>query len=372
MRIALLSTSAVPVPPHGYGGTELVVAELAKSLARAGHRVTVFATGDSHPEAELRWHLPSHVWPPSDMVELRHVAFAWRSIQKEESPFDVVHVHQAPAVSFSVVCPTPTVLTLHHDRVDELTELYAAFRDVSYVAISRRQAELVPELAIRHVVYHGLDVDQYPAGDGAGGWLAFLGRFASEKGAHLAIDAALSSSVPLRMGGKPHWVNERYFDEQVKPRLARGQAGGRVTWLGEVAFEAKCELLRGAIATLFPIDWEEPFGLVMVESMLVGTPVVSFARGAAPEIVDDGVTGFVVRDLREMIDRIGRVGSIDRARCRERARERFSSRRMAREYERVYEDAVARKHPSTGSRSRDDWSARATRGPLTCRAQTRR
>jgi glycosyltransferase involved in cell wall biosynthesis len=360
MRIALLSTSAIPTPPRGYGGTELVIAELAKSLSRAGHGVTVFATGDSHPEAELRWRFASAVWPPCDTVELRHVAYAWRSIHKEEPPFDVVHVHHSAAVSFSAVCPTPTVLTLHHDRVDKLTEYYADFRDVSYVAISRRQAELVPELAIRHVVHHGLDLDQYPPGDGAGGWLAFLGRFAPEKGVHLAIDAALASGVPLRMGGTPHWVNERYFDAEVKPRLARGMAGDLVTWLGEVAFAAKCNLLRGARATLFPIAWEEPFGLVMVESMLVGTPVIAFARGAAPEVVEDGVTGFVVRDVREMVDRIGCVGSIDRARCRARARERFGSRRMTRDYERVYEEAVARKrHPAGRDRTTNGESALA-------------
>jgi glycosyltransferase involved in cell wall biosynthesis len=370
MRIALLSTSTVPVPPHGYGGTELVVAELAKCLSRAGHRVTVFAPGDSHPEAELRWHLPASVWPPSDTVELRHLAYAWRSIHKEDPPFDVAHVHHWWAVAFSAVCSTPTIHTLHHDRVDAVTEYYGDFRDVSYVAISRRQAELVPELSIRHVIHHGLDIDLYPAGDGAGGWLAFLGRFAPEKGAHLALDAAFASGVPLRMGGKPHWVNERYFEQEVSPRLTR--AGDRVTWLGEVASRAKCDLLRGARATLFPIEWEEPFGLVMVESMLVGTPVISFARGAAPEVVEDGVTGFVVRDLPEMVDRIGRVGSIDRARCRARARERFSSRRMARDYERVYEEAVARKHPSAGSRANDEWGARANGGPLTYRAQTRR
>jgi glycosyltransferase involved in cell wall biosynthesis len=348
MRIALVSTSAVPAPPRGYGGTELVIAELAKCLSRAGHRVTVFATGDSRPDAELRWHIAASVWPPCDTVELRHAAYAWRSIHREEPPFDVAHVHHSSAVAFSVVCATPTVLTLHHDRVDKLTEYYADFRDVSYVAISRRQAELVPELAVRHVIHHGLDVDQYPAGDGAGGWIAFLGRFAPEKGVHLAIDAALASRVPLRMGGKPHWVNEGYFDEEVRPRLARAEAAGLVTWLGEVGFEAKRDLLRGARATVFPIEWEEPFGLVMIESMLVGTPVISFARGAAPEVVEEGVTGFVVRDVREMVDRIGRVGSIDRARCRARARERFSSRRMARDYERVYEEAVARRRHSTG------------------------
>lgn len=349
MRVALLSTCAVSVPPRAYGGTELVIAELAKTLTRLGHDVTVFATGDSSPQGELRWHFPRPVWPPNDMAELRHAALSWRSICAEDPPFDIVHVHQAPAVAFSAVCQdAPTVLTLHHDRVDKLVEYYAEFNEVTYVAISQRQADLVPELDVRHVVLHGLDLDLYPEGKG-GGWLAFIGRFAPEKAPDVAIDVALATGIPLRMGGKPHWVNGEYFDGEVKPRLA--QASELVRWEGEVTFAPKLEMLRGAKATLFPVQWEEPFGLVMIESMLVGTPVVAFSRGAAPEVVEDGVTGYLVRNKEEMIDRVRRIDGIDRAQCRWRARERFGSMRMARDYLRVYEQA-AKTH-----RERRDWTA---------------
>ncbi len=338
MRIALLSTCAVSVPPRAYGGTELVIAELAKMLTRLGHDVTVYATGDSNPEADLRWHFRSPVWPPNDMVELRHSAFAWKSICEEDPPFDVVHAHHAPAIAFSVVGQVPTVLTLHHDRVDRLVPYYGDFRAVAYVAISRRQADLVPEMAVRHVVHHGLDPDLYQAGDGRGGWAAFVGRLAPEKGPDVAIDAAMQANVPLHIGGRPHWVNEAYFESEIAPRLAR--AGRLVTWHGEVSFAPKLEILRGARVTLFPLRWEEPFGLAMIESMLVGTPVVAFARGAAPEIVEEGVTGFLVHDAAQMVDRIRRAGNLDRVRCRERARERWSSLRMARDYERVYAQVV--------------------------------
>jgi glycosyltransferase involved in cell wall biosynthesis len=339
MRIALLSTCAVSVPPSSYGGTELIVGELARSLKRNGHDVTVFATGDSVPEAELRALFPAAVWPPDDMAELRHAAFSWSSICAEDPPFDVVHAHHPYGIAFSTVGSVPTVVTMHHQRTKRLVDYYRDFPDAVPVAVSRSQADAVPELGIETVVHHGLDVDCYDAGRGAGGWLAFVGRLAPEKGPDIAIDVATAVGVPLRMGGKPHWADGAFFDRAIRPRLERA-ARGFVRWEGEVTFEPKLEILRGARATLFPIGWDEPFGLVMIESMLVGTPVVAFARGAAPEIVDDGVTGFLVRDCDEMIDRVRRIGTIDRARCRARARERYDAMRMARDYERVYARAI--------------------------------
>ena len=338
MRIALLSTCAVAVPPKAYGGTELITAELAKSLVTLGHDVTVYATGDSHPAGTLRYRFPRPVWPPDDLAELRHAAFAWHHIAAHQPAFDVVHTHQAPSLAFAAMFPAPTVLTIHHARETSLLDFYLDFPDVHYVAISRSQADLVPEMNVQSVVHHGLDASLYRPGTGDGGYCAFLGRLAEEKGPHVAIDAAMRAGVPLQIGGKPHAPDQSFFDREVKPRLDR--AGARVTWLGEVSHAPKTELLRGARALLFPIDWEEPFGLVMIEAMLVGTPVIAFGRGSVPEVIEEGVTGFVVRDAEAMAARLAQIGTFDRKRCRARAEERWSSLRMARDYVAVYERAM--------------------------------
>ena len=338
MRIALLSTCAVAVPPASYGGTELITAELAKALVRLGHDVTVYATGDSKPAGELRYRFTRPVWPPDDLAELRHAAFAWSDVMAErERPFDVVHAHQAPSLAFAALFPLPTVLTVHHARDESLLDFYLDFPGIRYVAISRHQADLVPEMHVDDVVHHGLDLSLYEAGDGEGDFCLFLGRLASEKAPHHAIDAARMADVPLKIAGKPHWKDEAYFDREVKPRLAEGRG---VEWVGEVSHEPKVALLRRARALLFPIDWEEPFGLVMIEAMLVGTPVIAFARGSVPEIVEEGVTGFVVRDVDEMAKRLRSIGSFDRKKCRARAEQRWSSARMAKEYVEVYQSAM--------------------------------
>jgi len=354
MRIALISTCAVSVPPRAYGGTELIIAELAKRLTQLGHDVTTFATGDSAPAGRLEWLFDRPTWPPTDRAEFRHAAAAWRHIARAPNAFDVVHAHQSQSLAFaSLVHSVPTVYTLHHHRDESLIAMYRDFPDVAYVAVSRRQADLVPEVAIEDVILHGIDSDLFELGAGDQGFVAFLGRFAAEKGPHAAIDAARRARVPLRMGGGVHPPDREYFEREVRPRLADSRGG--VQWLGELSFIPKVALLRGARALLFPIDWEEPFGLVMIESMLVGTPVIGFPRGSVPEVVEEGVTGFIVRDEVEMAARIQRLDGFDRRRCRERARERWSSLRMAQEHETLYErllqrSARARLHSGVGDR----------------------
>ena len=205
--------------------------------------------------------------------------------------------------------------------------------DAALVAISSRQAELHPELLFGGVIHHGIDPAHYPFGEG-GSHAAFLGRFAPEKGTHHAIDAAVRAGVPLHLGGAPHEVARRYWEDEVQPRLSRFAAGAR--HLGELAHPGKLALLRSACSLLMPIEWEEPFGLVMIEAMMVGTPVLAFPRGSAPEVVEDGLTGYLVADVDEMAQRLRALGGFDRRACRARALERFSYLRMTRDHLALY------------------------------------
>ena len=310
-----------------------MLADLARELVALGHHPTVFATGDSRSAGTRRSLFDAPVWPPDTFAELRHSAFAWEQIVK--AAFDVVHVNTPMAIPFTSFVRVPTIATVHHARLDDVAAHYAAHPNVFFAAISRRQRELSPEVPFRAVIHHGLRPDHYPAGAGDGGYCAFLGRFAREKAPHLAIDAARAAGLPLRLAGEAHPTELDYFDAEVVPRLSVG-----ATCVGEVGYEAKLELLRGARCLLMPIQWEEPFGLVLIEAMLVGTPVIAFDRGSTPELIDEGVTGFLCTTIEEMSTRIGQVGAIDRKRCRERARTRWGAARMAREYVDLYRRAI--------------------------------
>jgi glycosyltransferase involved in cell wall biosynthesis len=361
MRIALVSTCALPTPPDAYGGTELVVAALARELILLGHEVTVYATGDSTTAGELRWVFAKHRWPPDALSEQTHVRFAWNDIRAEKTPFDVIHVQQPHSLELAGTYAHRTVLTIHHARSDSLTEHYRSFPEVSYVAISARQQELLPELSIARVVHHGLDPAGYRLGSGQGGYCLFLGRLSAQKAPHIAIDAARHAGARLRIAGEAHPDGLKYFARKVKPRLADTR---RVEWLGEAPVSVKVELLRAATALLFPLGWEEPFGLVMIESMLVGTPVIAFDRGSAPEVIDEGVTGYLVHDEAEMTRRLKHIEGFDRKRCRQRALERWNAARMAREYEALYQEITAR-HPLRVVEEKRPWTSlkRATTPP---------
>lgn len=335
MRIALISTPFLAVPPATYGGTELIIHELAEGLVARGHEVTLFATGDSQTSAELRWTFAQPQWPPETYTDLTHVSCAMREV--EAGVFDVVHAHSAMALALGLFLPgTPLLYTIHHDRDERLSAYYAANPDAQYIAISADQRSREVPLPRCEVIHHGLDAAKYEARSVAQEYLCFVGRFSQVKGPHTAIDAARGAGLPIRLAGEVHWPDRGFAERELSWRLTLPN----VSYLGCIGIEEKRPLLRDARALLAPITWNEPFGLILIEAMLSGCPVVAFGRGSVPELVEDGVTGFVVQTIEEMTRIVRRGGPLeyfDRLRCRARAVERFSSDRMVEEHERLYE-----------------------------------
>ena len=340
MRIAIVSTPFVRVPPCGYGGTELFCSHLAEGLQRGSHDVTLFATGDSEFSGRLQAHVQKAQWPPSDDLDIAHLRWSLTQIARGPDGYDAVLINSPLGIEVAKALGITIVYTLHHPREERLSRLYAAHQEVHYVGISGRQLEL--EVPLRHatLIHHGVDADIYPPSKHGDDYVLHLGRFAPEKGTHLAIDAARRAEVRVIVAGRthPNDTDQRYYAQEVAPRLSLPG----VEAVGEADRWRKVALLRGAQALLCPIQWEEPFGLIAIEAMLTGTPVIGFARGSLPEIVDVGVTGLLVSDVREMARAIHLVRGIDRARCARRARQRFSADRMVADYERLF-TAVARR-----------------------------
>lgn len=339
MRIAMISTPFVSVPPQDYGGTELVVYELVEGLADLGHDVTLFATGDSVVRSAREHLYRTAVWPPHALAELNHVSWAMSRIAGND--FDLVHAHSAVALAIARFLPElPLVYTLHHDQQKETSEFYASFPDAYYIAISQNQKDREVPLPSCDVIHHGLSVDRFEWTDQPGDYVCFLARLAEVKGPHLAIDVAQRAGLQIRVAGDVHPPDRQFAERELRQRLDFPH----VTYMGTVSVREKIPLLRDARALLAPICWEEPFGLVLIEAMLSGCPAVCFPRGSAPELVEPGVTGFLVHSTDEMADVIrpgGPLDSFDRRRCRERAVERFNRTRLVADHVALYERIIA-------------------------------
>jgi glycosyltransferase involved in cell wall biosynthesis len=339
MKIAMISTPFISVPPATYGGTELVVHELVEGLVEEGHEVTLFATGDSRTRADLRFLFPRSQWPPEALTELNHVSWAMQEVASGD--FDLIHAHTALALGMSRLLPAPPLIyTIHHTRTPEFSDLYRYFPDVEYIAISHNQRKLEVPLPRCEVVHHGLDPRRFETGD-VHDYVCFVARLSEIKGPHIAIDVAAEAGVSIRVAGEAHPPDREFFQREMEGRLGLSH----VTYLGSIGEAGKRPLLKHARALLVPIEWDEPFGLILIEAMLSGCPVVAFPRGSVPELVEPGVTGFVVESPEEMAAAIrpgGCVDSFDRLRCRHRAMERFSRDRLVKEHLQLYQNVVAR------------------------------
>lgn len=338
MRVAVIAPPWLPVPPVGYGGTELVLDTLCRGLTEQGHDVLLYATGDSACPVERAWTYDRHIGvatmnPPD---ELRHVMDAYDAAERWGA--DVVHDHTLTGPVWAQVhSRLPVITTNHGPFAEPLRSIYRRIAPtVPVIAISHHQASTAGDVPVRHVIHHGLDTAKVPVGTGGGGFALFLGRMNETKGVHRAIDVARGVGLPLKIAAKMREPGEiEYFRTRVEPLL-----GGDVEYLGEVGSDDKYQLLGDACCLLNPIAWAEPFGMVMIEALACGTPVVGTPCGAAPEIVADGATGFLRTDPEGLADALGRVDRIDRDACRAAVEDRFSMARMARDHAAAYAGLV--------------------------------
>ena len=358
MRVAQVAPLYEAVPPAGYGGTERVVSYLTEELVRLGVDVTLFASGDSITAAELVAGSPRAIRLSPEPLD----PLVWHSIQlgkvtRRAHEFDVLHFHTDYLhYPFSRQLGQRSLTTLH-GRLDipDLAPLYREFRDIPVVSISNSQREPLPWANWQATVYHGLPEDLFEPSFERGSYLVFLGRLSPEKRPDWAIEIARRAGRALRIAAKIDPADRDYFESTLAPLMRQPH----VEMVGEVGQAEKVPFLAGASALIFPVDWPEPFGLVMIEALACGTPVIAFRRGSIPEVIEEGVTGFVVDTVDEAIEAVDRIEELDRRRCRREFERRFSARRMATDYVALYERMIE----GLASDWTDDESARFSTTP---------
>ena len=341
MKIAQVAPLMESVPPRLYGGSERIVSYLTEALVADGHDVTLFASGDSITAARLEACCPQALRLCPGVVDpVPHYMVMLDKVRSRVREFDIIHFH-IDQFQFPLFrdLSRRTVTTLHgRQDLPDLYPLYRHFADMPLVSISNAQREPVPNAAFIATVQHGLPADLLPRSlHSHGGYLAFLGRISPEKRADRAIRIARAVGLPLKIAAKVDKVDAEYFRKEIEPMLSSAD----VEFVGEINERQKARFLGDARALLFPIDWPEPFGLVMIEAMACGTPVLAFNHGSVPEVIDNGVTGFIVENEDEAIRRMGALLAIDRASVRRRFEARFTAKRMADDYVKVYKKIIA-------------------------------
>ncbi len=337
MRIAILAPLWKPVPPKGYGGTELIVHNITEELVIRGYDVTLFASGDSKTSAKLFPIVEKNLYEilgGFDWKELSYDIVQSETVAKHAGEFDIIHNHNGfVPLAFTSFIKTPIVTTLHSSLPPQPKLLAEKFKDRNFVSISYAQRQLAPYLNYVDTVYHGIDVKKYSFSEKPGEYLLFMATFSPYKGPDIAVKIAKETKIPIVLAGEVRAEFKDFFEQKVKAF----EDGENVIVKGELTHEEKVELLKGACALLMPIRWTEAFGLVMIEAMACGTPVIGFKKGSLPEIVLDGRTGFLAETVEEMIEAVGKIKNISRKECRAHVEKNFTVEVMVDGYEKLYE-----------------------------------
>lgn len=344
MKIALLAPPYLPVPPLKYGGTEKIVSLLADGLTEKGHDVTLFASGDSKTKAKLRSIFPKHLgnsgyMKDNALLPLLH----YKACFDHQEEFDIIHNHaQYLPLFLTEYAKVPVVHTWHGSYYPdegpiERRQTLEVFRNQHFISISKNQQAALPDLNYAGVVYNGVEMDNYPFKESnSGEYVLWIGRITEKKGPLASILAAKEAGVKIKLSAAIDPIEEAYFEKEIKPHVDND----RVILLGELSRSGIVELYQNALCTLYPITWHEPFGLVMVESMACGTPVIAYDNGSVSEIVKDGGTGFIVKGVQGLVDGIKKAHSLDRSQCRKEVESSFTVDKMVEGYLKIYKELI--------------------------------
>ncbi len=346
MRIAQIAPLWIPIPPITYGGTEFVVSLLTEELVKRGHQVTLFASGDSKTSAKLVPVWPKSLWRAKLRTPHAVYSLLANEVIKRQHDFDVIHDHcEFYTAAFSKFLKTPIVSTIHHPIYEEMTILFKKFPNINYVAISKNQRKTSPGLNFSKTIYNGIPLKKYPYGSHAKNYLLWLSKIMPEKGLKEAVEVAKKCGEKLLIAGVIPKEEEDYFDYRIKPLID----GEQIQFVGAANFEKKIELFKNAKAFLFPVKRPEPFGLVAIEAMACGTPVITYKEGSMPELVKDGETGFLVKNQEEMAKAIQKINQIKRIACRRRVKQKFALEKMVNKYEALYNTIIKKEKKNNGN-----------------------